>query len=83
MDKSKNKQKVKKKIEKEGERSKSCFPRGFAVCFGSRRVRFAERTGLALMLWQHEFFMVVEKKPYRGPPKPYYLLVSSIGVQYW
>ena len=34
-------------------------------------MRCAERTGSSLLLWQHEFFMVFEKDPYRGPPKPY------------
>jgi hypothetical protein len=28
-------------------------------------------TGSGLLLWQHEFFMVVERDPYRGCPKPY------------
>ncbi len=36
-----------------------------------RRVRCAERTGSGLLLWQHEFFMVVERDPYRRPLKPY------------
>ncbi len=35
------------------------------------RMRCAERTGSGLMLRQHEFFMVVERDPYRGCPKPY------------
>jgi hypothetical protein len=30
----------------------------------------AERKGTSMMLWQHEFFMVIESSP-RGPPKPY------------
>jgi hypothetical protein len=29
-----------------------------------------ERKGTSMMLWQHEFFMVIEPSP-RGPPKPY------------
>jgi hypothetical protein len=33
-------------------------------------MRCAERKGTAMMLWQHEFFMVIEPAP-RGPPKPY------------
>jgi hypothetical protein len=33
-------------------------------------MRCAERKGTAMMLWKHEFFMVVEPAP-RGPPKPY------------
>ena len=33
-------------------------------------MRCAERKGTAMMLWQHEFFMVIEPSP-RGPPKPY------------
>ena len=36
-----------------------------------RRMRCAERTRSGLLLWQHEFFMVVERDPYRGCPKPY------------
>ena len=34
-------------------------------------MRCAERKGgTSMMLWQHEFFMVIEPSP-RGPPKPY------------
>ncbi len=33
-------------------------------------MRCAERKGISMMLWQHEFFMVIEPSP-RGPPKPY------------
>ena len=34
-------------------------------------MRCAERPRSSLLLWQHEYFLVVEKDPYRGPPKPY------------
>ena len=44
---------------------------GCVVLVRLGRMRCAERTGSSLLLWQHEFFMVVEKDPYRGPPKPY------------
>jgi hypothetical protein len=33
-------------------------------------MRCAERKGTSMMLWQHEFYMVIEPSP-RGPPKPY------------
>jgi hypothetical protein len=33
-------------------------------------MRCAERKGSSMMLWQHEFFMVI-KPATRGPPKPY------------
>ena len=33
-------------------------------------MRCAERKGSSMILWQHEFFMVIEPSP-RGPPKPY------------
>ncbi len=33
-------------------------------------MRCAERKGTAMILWQHEFFMVIESAP-RGPPTPY------------
>jgi hypothetical protein len=33
-------------------------------------MRCAECKGTSMMLWQHEFFMVIEPSP-RGPPKPY------------
>ncbi len=33
-------------------------------------MRCVERKGTSMMLWQHEFFMLIELSP-RGPPKPY------------
>ena len=69
MEKSKNKRKRLKSLKW---REKVDF-----VVFGSvglvmlGRMRCAERTQSSLLLWQHEFYMVVEKDPYRGPPKPY------------
>ena len=53
-------------------------PSSFLRHFGGKRcvsvlfvtMRCAERKGTSMMLWQHEFFMVIEPSP-RGPPKPY------------
>ncbi len=67
------------------------FPRHFG---GKKRVsvflavkllfvimRYAERKGTSMMLWQHEFYMVIEPSP-RGPPKlyVYQALEFRVGV---